>query len=142
MRRKLREIEQIQEAVDAGARIDRLQLLKLQRKPAVLAEEEELRVHIDAVQMAEERGCALTDLSLTDLQSLHELFTDDVTTRARRAPKPRGRRAPHAARHRTPRPRRGQPSCLSLARPGGRSVARCGPWRSAAAPASFPRSTA
>jgi len=31
-----------------------------------------------AVQMAEERGCALTDLSVADLQSLHELFTDDV----------------------------------------------------------------
>jgi len=31
-----------------------------------------------AVQMAEERGCALTDLSVADLKSLHELFTDDV----------------------------------------------------------------
>merc|ERR1719453_71947 len=31
-----------------------------------------------AVQMAEERGCALTDLSLADLQTLHPLFTEDV----------------------------------------------------------------
>ena len=31
-----------------------------------------------AVQLAEERGCALTDLSLADLKGLHELFTDDV----------------------------------------------------------------
>jgi len=31
-----------------------------------------------AVQMAEERGCALTDLSVADLQSLHALFADDV----------------------------------------------------------------
>lgn len=31
-----------------------------------------------AVQMAETRGCALTDLTLQDLQTLHPLFTDDV----------------------------------------------------------------
>jgi len=31
-----------------------------------------------AVQLAEQRGCALTDLTLADLQSLHPLFTDDV----------------------------------------------------------------
>ena len=31
-----------------------------------------------AVQLAEERGCALTALSLKDLQSLHELFEEDV----------------------------------------------------------------
>jgi len=31
-----------------------------------------------AVQMAEERGCALTALSLADLQTLHPLFTEDV----------------------------------------------------------------
>jgi argininosuccinate lyase len=31
-----------------------------------------------AVQLAEERGCALTDLSLEDLKKLHPLFTDDV----------------------------------------------------------------
>jgi argininosuccinate lyase len=31
-----------------------------------------------AVQMAEERGCALTDLSVKDLATLHPLFTDDV----------------------------------------------------------------
>jgi argininosuccinate lyase len=31
-----------------------------------------------AVQMAETRGCALTDLTLADLQSLHVLFTEDV----------------------------------------------------------------
>ena len=35
-----------------------------------------------AVQMAEERGCALTDLTLADLQTLHELFTDDVSANA------------------------------------------------------------
>jgi argininosuccinate lyase len=34
-----------------------------------------------AVQMAEERGCALTDLSVADLQSLHALFADDVRSR-------------------------------------------------------------
>ena len=34
-----------------------------------------------AVQMAEERGCALTDLSLADLQTLHELFEADVRIR-------------------------------------------------------------
>ena len=32
--------------------------------------------------MAEERGCALTDLTLADLQTLHELFTDDVSANA------------------------------------------------------------
>ena len=31
-----------------------------------------------AVQMAEERGCALTDLTLADLKTLHPLFTEDV----------------------------------------------------------------
>ena len=31
-----------------------------------------------AVQLAEERGCALTDLTLADLQGLHPLFADDV----------------------------------------------------------------
>ena len=31
-----------------------------------------------AVQLAEERGCALTDLTLVDLQGLHPLFADDV----------------------------------------------------------------
>ena len=31
-----------------------------------------------AVQLAEERGCALTDLSTADLAKLHPLFTDDV----------------------------------------------------------------
>ena len=31
-----------------------------------------------AVQMAEDRGCALTDLSVADLKSLHNLFEDDV----------------------------------------------------------------
>ena len=31
-----------------------------------------------AVQLAESRGCALTDLTLADLQTLHPLFTDDV----------------------------------------------------------------
>jgi len=31
-----------------------------------------------AVQMAEERGCSLTALSLADLQTLHPLFTEDV----------------------------------------------------------------
>merc|ERR1719331_1225597 len=31
-----------------------------------------------AVQMAEERGCSLTALSLADLQTLHPLFTADV----------------------------------------------------------------
>ena len=31
-----------------------------------------------AVQLAEKRGCALTDLTLADLQSLHPLFTEDV----------------------------------------------------------------
>ena len=31
-----------------------------------------------AVQLAEQRGCALTDLTLADLQGLHPLFTDDV----------------------------------------------------------------
>ena len=35
-----------------------------------------------AVQMAEERGCALTDLSLADLQTLHELFEADVRIRS------------------------------------------------------------
>jgi len=31
-----------------------------------------------AVQLAEERSCALTELSVADLQSLHPLFGDDV----------------------------------------------------------------
>ena len=31
-----------------------------------------------AVQLAEERGCALTELTLADLQGLHPLFTADV----------------------------------------------------------------
>ena len=31
-----------------------------------------------AVQLAEEKGCALTALSLAELQSLHPLFTEDV----------------------------------------------------------------
>jgi len=31
-----------------------------------------------AVQLAEERKCSLTDLSVADLRSLHELFEDDV----------------------------------------------------------------
>lgn len=32
-----------------------------------------------AVKMAETRGCALSDLSVADLQSIHPLFADDVT---------------------------------------------------------------
>ena len=31
-----------------------------------------------AVQLAEERNCRLTDLTLADLKTLHPLFTDDV----------------------------------------------------------------
>jgi len=31
-----------------------------------------------AVQLAEDRGCALTDLSIDDLRGLHPLFTQDV----------------------------------------------------------------
>ena len=31
------------------------------------------------VQLAEERSCALTELSVADLQSLHPLFGDDVS---------------------------------------------------------------
>ena len=31
-----------------------------------------------AVQLAEGRGCALTDLTLLDLQGLHPLFSEDV----------------------------------------------------------------
>ena len=30
------------------------------------------------MQLAEARSCALTELSLADLQSLHPLFTEDV----------------------------------------------------------------
>lgn len=32
-----------------------------------------------AVKMAEDRSCALSDLSVADLQSIHPLFADDVT---------------------------------------------------------------
>jgi hypothetical protein len=32
-----------------------------------------------AVKMAEDRGCALSDLSVSDLRSIHPLFADDVT---------------------------------------------------------------
>lgn len=31
-----------------------------------------------AVKMAEDRGCALSDLTVQDLQTIHPLFTDDV----------------------------------------------------------------
>jgi argininosuccinate lyase len=31
-----------------------------------------------AVKMAETRGCALSDLTVADLQSIHPLFSDDV----------------------------------------------------------------
>lgn len=31
-----------------------------------------------AVQLAEERGCALTALTIADLKTLHPLFEDDV----------------------------------------------------------------
>ena len=53
-----------------------------------------------AVQMAEDRGCALTDLSVADLKSLHNLFEDDV----RRTSHPHaahGRTWPHTHTHRT-----------------------------------------
>jgi argininosuccinate lyase len=31
-----------------------------------------------AVRMAEERGCSMSELSVKDLKTLHELFEDDV----------------------------------------------------------------
>ena len=58
-----------------------------------------------AVQLAEERGCALTDLSLADLAGLHPLFTDDV----------RGRRPPPCAARR----------CAPCRSPGALTTAQC-----------------
>ena len=52
-----------------------------------------------AVQMAEERGCALTDLSVADLKSLHPLFTDDVS--APRPPLTNTRTRAHSTETRT-----------------------------------------
>jgi hypothetical protein len=76
--------------------------------------------------MAEERGCALTDLTLADLKSLHELFGDDVslrthTKRARRhartharSVRDRGTIALHA--HRSSRTRHTHSCCKSTRR--------------------------
>ena len=51
------------------------------------------------VQLAEERSCALTELSVADLQYLHPLFGDDVSrsrSTAEAAPRARARRGPEA----------------------------------------------
>lgn len=52
--------------------------LKLDRGVAGVPFRETHHISGAAVKMAEDRGTTLFDLSVTDLQSIHPLFEDDV----------------------------------------------------------------
>ena len=63
-----------------------------------------------AVQMAEERGCELTELTVADLKTLHPLFTDDVRS-------PPGAHTPHTVHTaHTAHTARANPLCGEAAR--------------------------